>query len=126
KPGHEWIAHSTFPVLLKNKNLRTRIGNKFCRQPYDASILNIGAMSYGALCKTAISALNEGGALENFAHNTGEGGISEYHLHGGDLIWQIGTGYFGCRDDEGKFFPELFQMNATRTTVKMIELKLSQ
>jgi glutamate synthase domain-containing protein 2 len=126
KPGHEWVAHSTFPVHLKHKHLRTQIGNKQCRQPYDASILNIGAMSYGALSKTAISALNQGAALENFAHNTGEGGISDYHMHGGDLIWQIGTGYFGCRDANGNFFPELFHINATRKQVKMIELKLSQ
>lgn len=126
KQGHEWVAHSTFPVQLKNKDLRVRIGNKLCNQPYNSSILNIGAMSYGALSKTAISALNEGAALGNFAHNTGEGGISEYHMRGGDIIWQIGTGYFGCRDNEGKFFAELFRVNAGRKTVKMIELKLSQ
>jgi glutamate synthase domain-containing protein 2 len=126
KPGHEWVAHSTFPVQIPDKNLRVKIGNKQCSQPYRASILNIGAMSYGALSKTAISALNEGAALEGFAHNTGEGGISNYHIRGGDLIWQIGTGYFGCRDAEGKFLPELFHINATRPSVKMIELKLSQ
>lgn len=126
KIGHEWVAHSIFPVQIKEKNLRTKIGNKQCYQPYNASILNIGAMSYGALSKTAISALNQGAALENFAHNTGEGGISDYHLQGGDLIWQIGTGYFGCRDNNGHFNPELFQLNATRSAVKMIELKLSQ
>lgn len=126
KPGHEWVAHSTFPVKIADKDLRVRIGNSQCRQPYEASILNIGAMSYGALSKTAIRALNEGAALAGFAHNTGEGGISEYHMHGGDLVWQIGTGYFGCRDTEGHFFPELFQVNAGRESVKMIELKLSQ
>jgi glutamate synthase domain-containing protein 2 len=126
RPGHEWVAHSSFPVHVHDKNLRVRIGNRQCDQPYDASILNIGAMSYGALSKTAISALNEGAALENFAHNTGEGSISDYHMRGGDLVWQIGTGYFGCRDTEGYFFPELFQVNASRKNVKMIELKLSQ
>jgi glutamate synthase domain-containing protein 2 len=126
KPGHEWVAHSTFPLHRTDKNLRVKIGNKQCHQPYNASILNIGAMSYGALSKTAISALNQGAALENFAHNTGEGGISDYHMHGGDLIWQIGTGYFGCRHGDGTFFPELFHINATRKEVKMIELKLSQ
>ncbi len=126
KPGHEWVAHTTFPVHVDDKNLRVKIGNRQCNQPYNASILNIGAMSYGALSKTAISALNEGAALEGFAHNTGEGGISDYHRRGGDLIWQIGTGYFGCRDSEGKFFPELFHIIATRPNVKMIELKLSQ
>lgn len=126
KPGHEWVAHSVFPVHIEEKDLRVRIGGRYCSQPYRASILNIGAMSYGALSKTAISSLNEGAAMGGFAHNTGEGGISEYHLRGGDLIWQIGTGYFGCRDEEGKFFPELFQANAARKEVKMIELKLSQ
>lgn len=83
-------------------------------------------MSYGALSKTAISSLNEGALLGGFAHNTGEGGISNYHLRGGDLVWQIGTGYFGCRDIDGNFDPELFKMNAGRENVKMIELKLSQ
>ncbi|HTN18816.1 MAG TPA: FMN-binding glutamate synthase family protein, partial [Chitinophagaceae bacterium] len=126
KPGHEWVAHSTFPVQIADKDLRVRIGNSQCRQAYEASILNIGAMSYGALSKTAIRALNEGAALGGFAHNTGEGGISDYHLSSGDLVWQIGTGYFGCRDAEGRFFPELFQLNAGKASVKMIELKLSQ
>lgn len=126
KSGHEWVAHSMFPVHIANKDLRVKIGNKLCSQPYNASVLNIGAMSYGALSKTAISALNEGAALGGFAHNTGEGGISDYHLLGGDLIWQIGTGYFGCRDADGNFSPELFELNATRKHVKMIELKLSQ
>lgn len=126
KPGHEWVAHSTFPVRVADKDLRVRIGNSQCRQPYEASILNIGAMSYGALSKTAIRSLNEGASLGGFAHNTGEGGISDYHMSGGDLVWQIGTGYFGCRDTEGRFFPELFQVTAGRESVKMIELKLSQ
>ncbi|RYD56248.1 MAG: FMN-binding glutamate synthase family protein [Sphingobacteriales bacterium] len=125
-PGHEWVAHAMFPVQVAEKDLRVLIGNRLCRQPYKASILNIGAMSYGALSKTAISALNEGAALGGFAHNTGEGGISNYHRRGGDLIWQIGTGYFGSRDAEGKFCPELFQLRAAQQDVKMIELKLSQ
>lgn len=126
KPGHEWIAHSMFPVHIADKDLRVEIGNKLCSQPYSASILNIGAMSYGALSKTAISALNEGAALGGFAHNTGEGGISTYHRSGGDLIWQIGTGYFGCRDAEGQFSPELFRLRAAQQDVKMVEIKLSQ
>ena len=126
KPGHDWVAHSVYPVTIQEKDLRVTIGNKQCRKPYSASILNVGAMSYGALSKTAISSLNEGALLGGFAHNTGEGGISDYHLRGGDLIWQIGTGYFGCRDSEGKFLPELFKKNAARENVKMIELKLSQ
>jgi glutamate synthase domain-containing protein 2 len=126
KPGHEWVAHSVYPVRIDDKDLRVRIGNEQCSQPYNASILNIGAMSFGALSMTAIRSLNEGAALGGFAHNTGEGGISEHHLRGGDLIWQIGTGYFGCRDMDGNFFPDLFQTNAARPEVKMIELKLSQ
>ena len=125
-PGFEWVAHSVYPVNLSNDDLRVWIGNDQCLQPYHASIYNIGAMSYGALSKTAITALNEGAKLGGFAHNTGEGGISEYHLKGGDLIWQIGTGYFGCRDDKGRFDSLAFRKNALRPQVKMIELKLSQ
>lgn len=126
RPGYEWVAHSVFPVPVMHKDLKVTIGNYQCEQPYEASILNIGAMSYGALSKTAIRSLNEGAMLGGFAHNTGEGGISEYHLSGGDLIWQIGTGYFGCRDDKGRFNPELFSRNAAKKQVRMIELKLSQ
>jgi glutamate synthase domain-containing protein 2 len=95
-------------------------------QPYHASIYNIGAMSYGALSKTAIISLNEGAKIGGFAQNTGEGGISEHHLRGGDLIWQIGTGYFGCRSEDGKFNAMAFRKNALHPQVKMIELKLSQ
>jgi glutamate synthase domain-containing protein 2 len=125
-PGYEWVAHSIYPVALSDETLHVKIGNAQCTQPYNASIYNIGAMSYGALSKTAISSLNQGAALGGFAHNTGEGGISEHHLQGGDLIWQIGTGYFGCRDEQGYFSAEAFGRNALRPQVKMIELKLSQ
>lgn len=125
-PGYEWAAHSIYPVTIGDKDLRVWIGNKQCFQPYYASIYNIGAISYGALSKTAITALNEGAKIGSFAHNTGEGGISAYHLRGGDLIWQIGTGYFGCRDAEGRFSSMAFRKNAMRPEVKMIELKLSQ
>ena len=125
-PGYEWTAHSIYPVTLNEMDLRVWIGNRQCMQPYHASIYNIGAMSYGALSKTAIHSLNEGARIGNFAHNTGEGGISDYHLFGGDLIWQIGTGYFGCRDAEGHFSATAFRRNALRPQVKMIELKLSQ
>jgi glutamate synthase domain-containing protein 2 len=125
-PGFEWAAHSVYPTSLNEEDLRVLIGNDSCKQPYDASIYNIGAMSYGALSKTAITALNEGAKIGGFAHNTGEGGISEYHLKGGDLIWQIGTGYFGCRSEDGRFNPFAFRKNALRPEVKMIELKLSQ
>ena len=125
-PGFEWVAHSVYPSVLNTKDLRVWIGNYQCLEPYHASIYNIGAMSYGALSKTAIASLNEGAKIGDFAHNTGEGGISEHHLHGGDLIWQIGTGYFGCRNANGRFDPIAFKKNASRPEVKMIELKLSQ
>jgi glutamate synthase domain-containing protein 2 len=125
-PGFEWAAHSVYPKRVDEKDLRVLIGNHLCLQPYNASIYNIGAMSYGALSKTAVAALNKGAKLGGFAHNTGEGGISEHHLKGGDLIWQIGTGYFGCRDAAGRFHSLAFRKNALRPEVKMIELKLSQ
>ncbi|VTP90964.1 Ferredoxin-dependent glutamate synthase 1 [Sphingobacterium daejeonense] len=124
--GNEWAAHSIFPVHIEDHNLRTTVGNSACKQPYSLSVFNISAMSYGALSRTAITALNKGAALQNFAHNTGEGGISQYHINGGDLIWQVGTGYFGCRDEHGYFEPNLFREKSTRPYVKMIELKLSQ
>lgn len=123
--GYEWVAHSIYPVQIRQE-LRVNIGNRACLQPYNSSVLNIGAMSYGALSKTAISSLNKGAAIGGFAHNTGEGGISDYHLEGGDLIWQIGTGYFGCRDGKGFFSSRLFEEKANLANVKMIELKLSQ
>ena len=126
KAGYEWVAHSTFGEVSNDEPFRVSVGNSQCLKPYDASIFNIGAMSYGALSKTAVAALNLGARLGHFAHNTGEGGISEYHLMGGDIIWQIGTGYFGCRDEHGDFDPVSFRRNAIRPEVKMIELKLSQ
>lgn len=124
--GYEWSAHSVYPKHADYAGFRTTFGGALCKQPYNASILNIGAMSYGALSKTAITSLNKGAAMGNFAHNTGEGGISDYHLQGGDIIWQIGTGYFGCRDEEGFFSDLLFKEKAALSEVKMIELKLSQ
>lgn len=125
--GFEWMLHSMSPASLNPDDLRVTIGNNQCSQPYSASVLNISAMSYGSLSKNAILAMNGGAKDGGFAHNTGEGGISPYHLtYGGDLIWQIGTGYFGCRDKHGDFNPELFRKNALRDSVKMIELKLSQ
>src|SRR5690606_19229701 len=127
--GYEWLSHSIAPKDFNtlNHNPRILIGNKDCRQPYSSSILNVSAMSFGSLSANAIEALNAGAKIGGFAHNTGEGGISSYHLkYGGDLIWQIGTGYFGARDAEGNFSPEAFQKNATRPEVKMIEIKLSQ
>lgn len=124
--GYEWASHSVYPKHITDDNFRTMIGSDLCSQPYNASIYNISAMSYGALSKRAITALNEGAKIGGFAHNTGEGGISQYHRSGGDLIWQIGTGYFGCRDENGYFNDELFKERANYPEVKMIELKLSQ
>lgn len=127
--GYEWMTHS-INALDHNKldhNPRVRVGNKDCKQPYDASVLNVSAMSFGSLSPNAVEALNKGAKDGGFAHNTGEGGISPYHLkHGGDLIWQVGTGYFGARDTNGNFSPEAFKKNAERSQVKMIEIKLSQ
>src|SRR5699024_6587995 len=125
-PGNEWVAHSIYTTKIHDHDLRVKVGNAQCKQPYDLSIFNISAMSYGALSKAAIKALNKGAAMQNFAHNTGEGGISEYHENGGDLIWQIGTGYFGCRDEDGNFHEGRFEEKANLSHVKMIELKLSQ
>src|SRR5690606_3262122 len=127
--GYEWICHSIAPRPFESLDHDPRflIGNKACKHPYSASILNIAAMSFGAISANAVEALNAGAKIGNFAHNTGEGGLSDYHLkHGGDLIWQIGTAYFGCRDVEGKFNPELFAEKAKHPNVKMIELKISQ
>src|SRR5690554_6905125 len=127
--GYEWMCHSVAPKAFEklDHDPRVSIGNKDCKQPYSASILNISAMSFGALSANAVEALNGGAKIGNFAHNTGEGGLSEYHLkHGGDLIWQIGTGYFGCRDEDGNFSPELYAEKSKHPHVKMIELKLSQ
>lgn len=127
--GYEWLAHSINPTDFHqlNKDPRVTFGSQTCKQPYSASILNVSAMSYGSLSSNAVEALNAGARIGHFAHNTGEGGLSPYHLkHGGDIIWQIGTGYFGCRDDEGNFSPELFGKQAAHPHVKMIEIKLSQ
>lgn len=127
--GYEWLSHSInardFNTL--NHDPRIWIGNKDCLHPYSSSILNVSAMSFGSLSANAVEALNAGARIGGFAHNTGEGGLSPHHLkHEGDIIWQIGTGYFGCRNEQGNFSPEGFQKNATLPQVKMIELKLSQ
>ena len=125
--GYEWVNHSVAPLHLEASDLRIPVGGPDCTQPYSASILNISAMSYGSISKNAVLALNQGAKMGNFAHNTGEGGLSPYHLEGGgDLIWQIGTGYFGCRTSDGRFSPERFAENAAQPQVKMVELKLSQ
>ncbi|MBT6438239.1 MAG: FMN-binding glutamate synthase family protein [Flavobacteriales bacterium] len=129
KSGYEWMDHSMYARGDKEINDKPRkmVGGPDCKKPYLASILNISAMSFGSLSKNAIMALNKGAKKGRFAHNTGEGSISPYHLkYGGDLIWQIGTGYFGCRTDEGEFCSDKFEKNATLDKVKMIEIKISQ
>ncbi|RMH00430.1 MAG: FMN-binding glutamate synthase family protein [Deltaproteobacteria bacterium] len=126
-PGYEWVEHTLAPPPDVEEHPRVRVGGPDCSKPYEASILNISAMSYGALSSAAILALNGAAKDGGFAHNTGEGGISRYHLEpGGDLVWQIGTGYFGCRTPDGRFDPDKFAEKAALEQVKMIEIKLSQ
>jgi len=130
--GHEWAAHSMFPKHIDPAGpaSRVRIGGSACSVPYEASIFNVSAMSYGALSGAAISALNQGAQLAGCYHNTGEGGISKFHKQGGDIVWNVGTGYFACgrstSDGTRVFDPELFAQNAALPSVKMIEIKLSQ
>ena len=127
--GYEWMTHSIAPLDFHNvdHNPRILIGNKDCTQPYSSSVFNVSAMSYGSLSKNAIESLNAGARIGGFAHNTGEGGLSPHHLsQGGDIIWQIGTGYFSARDMDGNFSETSFTKNAQHPNVKMIELKLSQ
>ncbi|MBB1598519.1 glutamate synthase [Variovorax sp. UMC13] len=134
--GYEWINHSMQPTQLADHDFRIVIGGTpnpatpsgfTCTQPYSASVFNISAMSFGALSANAILALNQGAKMGGFAHDTGEGSISQHHrVHGGDLIWEIGSGYFGCRNDDGSFSEERFIVNARDPQVKMIEIKLSQ
>jgi glutamate synthase domain-containing protein 2 len=125
--GYEWMNHSLCATHPAEESPRVRIGGPACTQPYEAAVLNVSAMSYGALSRNAILALNRGAKLGGFYHNTGEGGLSPHHLEGGgDLCWQIGTGYFGCRDEQGKFDPARFVDKAKKPQIKLIELKLSQ
>ena len=129
--GYEFVKHSLFPKdHHKTGGDRVVFGSDKCTQKYSGSIINISAMSFGSLSKNAIMALNQGAKMGNFAHNTGEGGISPYHLQGGDVIFQVGTGYFGAgkHDINGKrlFDDEVFRTNAIRPEVKMIEIKFSQ
>ncbi len=124
--GYEFITQSLYPSAILHEEPRVLIGGERCEKPYSASLYNVSAMSFGSLSKNAVMALNKGAKLGNFYQNTGEGGVALYHLMGGDLSWQIGTGYFGCRTPDGKFSRELFQKNAQREEVKMIEVKLSQ
>ena len=125
--GAEFAFHSLAPKKVPESFGRITVGGPQCTKPYNASRLNISAMSFGALSSNAIEAMNLGAKRGGFAHNTGEGGLSPYHLkHGGDIVWQIGTAYFGCRTKDGRFDPDAFAERATRDVVKMIELKLSQ
>lgn len=125
--GYQWLTHSIRPKQIKNTDFRVLIGGPDCRKPYNASVYNISAMSFGALSANAILALNKGAKSGGFAHDTGEGGISRYHREGGgDLIYEIGTGYFGCRDQDGNFDPVRFAEQAASDQIKMIEIKLSQ
>jgi glutamate synthase domain-containing protein 2 len=125
--GYGWISHSIRPKTIGDHDFRVTIGGPDCRQPYSASIFNISGTSFGAVSANAIMAFNLGAKLGGFAHNTGEGSISKYHrVHGGDIIWQVATGYFGCRTRDGQFDPDLFRKQATDPQVKMIEVKLSQ
>ena len=125
--GHEWLNHSIVPTKVSDEACHIVIGGKDCAQPYKASVLNISAMSFGALSGNAIRALNRGAKLGGFAHDTGEGSISVHHRsEGGDLIWEIGTGYFGCRNPDGTFSPDAFKQQARNDQVKMIEIKVSQ
>jgi glutamate synthase domain-containing protein 2 len=127
--GYEWLNHSIAAIDHKklNEDPRVLVGGPQCKQPYNASVFNISAMSFGSLSENAILALNGGAKLGNFAHNTGEGGLSEHHLQpGGDIFWQIGTGYFSCRHTDGTFDYDAFAQRAILPQVKMIEIKLSQ
>ncbi|MDB6145206.1 MAG: gltB 2 [Pseudomonas sp.] len=126
--GFEFISHSMRPAPLSDpKSFRVIVGGPQCTQPYSASIFNISAMSFGSLSANAIRALNQGAKLGNFAHDTGEGSISPYHReNGGDLTWELGSGYFGCRTSDGRFDPERFSVQAKDPQVRMIEIKMSQ
>jgi len=125
--GYEWINHSLQPSTVASHDFRTAIGGARCTRPYSASLFNISAMSFGALSANAIMALNGGARAGGFAHDTGEGSISAHHrVHGGDLIWEIGSGYFGCRHADGSFNPDKFSATARDPQVRLIELKLSQ
>ncbi|TRD21562.1 FMN-binding glutamate synthase family protein [Palleronia caenipelagi] len=124
--GYSWMTHSIVPTHLDRHDFRVRVGGPDCKKPYDASLYNISAMSFGALSANAVEAMNRGAAIGGFAHDTGEGGISKFHRFGGDLIFEVGSGYFGCRTEDGRFDPEKFAKTASDDQVKMIEIKLSQ
>src|SRR5579862_7315610 len=125
--GYEWLRHSLAPKPMDKQHFRVAVGGPECAKPYSISVFNISAMSFGALSANAVRALNKGAAKGGFAHDTGEGGFSPYHReNGGDIIWEIGSGYFGCRNLDGSFSPEKFAAVAAEPQIKMIEIKLSQ
>ncbi len=125
--SYEWINHSLAPVKIADPDFRIRIGGPECKQPYDASVFNVSAMSFGALSAAAVRSLSSGAALGGFYVDTGEGSVSPYHLEGGgDLVWELGTGYFGCRTEQGGFDAEKFRVTAANPQIRMIEIKLSQ
>lgn len=127
REGYEWMHHSVSPKTHAEEKFRISIGGPDCQKPYSASVFNISAMSFGALSPNAVRALNAGARKGGFAHDTGEGGVSPYHREmGGDIIWEIGSGYFGCRHLDGTFDPEAFARVATDDQIKMVELKVSQ
>jgi glutamate synthase domain-containing protein 2 len=127
REGYEWIHHSVAPKVRAEEQFRITIGGPDCTRPYSASVFNISAMSFGALSPNAVRALNAGAKKGGFAHDTGEGGVSPYHReNGGDIIWEIGSGYFGCRNRDGSFNPEEFARVASDDQIKMVELKVSQ
>ena len=127
REGYEWIHHSVAPKVRAEQKFRITIGGPDCKKPYSASVFNISAMSFGALSPNAVRALNAGAKKGGFAHDTGEGGVSPYHReNGGDIIWEIGSGYFGCRNRDGTFNPEEFSRVASEDQIKMVELKMSQ
>ncbi len=124
--NYKWMQHSIYPSKILEEQPRVLIGGPDCKHPYAASLFNISAMSYGALSKNAVMALNLGAKAGGFYHNTGEGGIAKYHLMGADVVYEVGTGYFGCRTEDGHFSPEEFKKKSALPEVKMIEIKISQ
>ncbi|MCG7595703.1 FMN-binding glutamate synthase family protein [Mycobacterium sp. PSTR-4-N] len=126
EPGYEYLVHSTAPIEQPSDPPRVRIGGPDCRRPYDMALMNISSMSFGALSGNALKALNNGAKRGGFAHDTGEGGLTPYHLGGADVVWEIGSGYFGTRTEDGAFDPDQFEDKAANDAVKCISIKLSQ
>ncbi|WP_029003997.1 FMN-binding glutamate synthase family protein [Azorhizobium doebereinerae] len=124
---YEWMTHSLAPLPAAEEPFRVTVGGPQCTRPYSSAVLNVSAMSFGSLGRNAIEALNLGAKRGGFYHDTGEGGLSPYHrIHGGDIVWELGSGYFGCRNRDGSFSPERFAEKAADDQVKMVEIKLSQ